>query len=105
MAKRAPARTNVKDTHELEHLQDDWKWFTTLGMVLIILGIIAVIYCFFASQAAVVLFGILILAGGIAQIISAFWAGKWNEQFPDWGRFFCYDRTGAVAVAAVGAIL
>ncbi len=78
MAKRAPARTNVKDTHELEHLQDDWKWFTTLGMVLIILGIIAVIYCFFASQAAVVLFGILILAGGIAQIISAFWAGKWN---------------------------
>ena len=25
-----------------------------------------------------VLFGILILAGGIAQIISAFWAGKWN---------------------------
>ena len=56
MAKRAPARTNVKDTHELEHLQDDWKWFTTLGMVLIILGIIAVIYCFFASQSAVVLF-------------------------------------------------
>ena len=78
MAKRVPARTKTEDSHELEHLQEEWRWFTTLGLILIILGTIAMIYCFFASKAAVVLFGILILAGGLAQIISAFWAGKWN---------------------------
>ena len=78
MAKRAPARDQVDDTHELYHLQDEWKWFSTLGVVLMILGLISVIYCIFASQAAVVLFGVLILAGGVVQIVNALWAGKWS---------------------------
>lgn len=78
MAKRVPARDQVDDTHELYHLQDEWKWFSTLGVVLMILGLISVIYCIFASQAAVVLFGVLILAGGVVQIVNALWAGKWS---------------------------
>ena len=78
MAKRVPARANGDDTHELYHLQDEWKWFSTLGVVLMTLGLIAVLYCWFASQAAVVLFGFLILAGGVVQIVNALWAGKWS---------------------------
>ena len=43
MAKRVPARAKVDDTHELHHLQDEWKWFSTLGVVLMILGLISVL--------------------------------------------------------------
>ena len=78
MAKRVPARAKSDDAHELYHLQDEWKWFSTLGVVLMVLGMISVIYCLFASQAAVVLFGVLILAGGVVQIVNALWAGKWS---------------------------
>ncbi len=78
MAKRVPARAEVDDTHELYHLQDEWKWFSTLGVVLMILGLISVLYCWFASEAAVVLFGVLILAGGVVQVVNALWAGKWS---------------------------
>ena len=78
MAKRVPARDQGDDAHELYHLQDEWKWFSTLGVILMILGLISVIYCIFASQAAVVLFGVLILAGGVVQIVNALWAGKWS---------------------------
>ena len=78
MAKRVPASAKEDGTHELYHLQDEWKWFSTLGVVLMTLGLIAVFYCWFASQAAVVLFGVLILAGGVVQIVNALWAGKWS---------------------------
>jgi len=64
--------------HELGHLQKEWKWFFILGLALIFLGTIALGSCYFVTMVTVVMFGVLILMGGIAQVISAFWAGKWS---------------------------
>lgn len=64
--------------NELAMLQKDWGWFLLLGIGLIVLGTLALGSAFFASVVAVVYLGLLLLAGGIVQTISAFWAGKWS---------------------------
>jgi uncharacterized membrane protein HdeD (DUF308 family) len=64
--------------HELERLKNDWCWFLTLGIGLVALGVIALGATCFAGLVAVVMFGVLLLMAGTAQVISAFWAGRWS---------------------------
>lgn len=64
--------------HELHSLRDKWWCFLVLGISLILLGAMAVGSSFAASLTVVVLFGFLLLAGGVIQVISSFWAGKWS---------------------------
>jgi len=64
--------------HELAALQKEWWWFLLLGIALVVLGTLALGAAAFASVVAVVYLGLLMLAGGIAQTISAFWAGRWS---------------------------
>lgn len=65
-------------THELAALRDQWIWFLVLGIALIVFGTIAIGSAFFATVAATILFGFLLLAGGIALIVGSFWAGRWS---------------------------
>ena len=58
-----------------------WFWFLILGIVLCVLGSIAVgsgIATFYLSVIKVVLFGFLLLVGGTTQIISSVTTGKWS---------------------------
>jgi uncharacterized membrane protein HdeD (DUF308 family) len=64
--------------HELEHLRDVWWWFLVLGIVLILCGVVALGYPFFASVAAVMVLGVSLLLSGVATIVTSFWAGKWS---------------------------
>jgi uncharacterized membrane protein HdeD (DUF308 family) len=64
--------------HELHSLRDQWWCFLVLGISLVLLGATAVGSSFVASVAVVVLFGFLLLAGGVIQVVSSFWAGKWS---------------------------
>jgi len=64
--------------HELEHLRDEWWWFLILGIVLMIAGTVALAYPFFASVAAVMVFGVSLLLSGVATIVTSFWAGRWS---------------------------
>jgi uncharacterized membrane protein HdeD (DUF308 family) len=67
--------------HELQALHKQWWCFLLLGMTLVILGTLAIADPFitsFTSFAAILILGFLLLAAGITQIISAFWAGKWS---------------------------
>jgi uncharacterized membrane protein HdeD (DUF308 family) len=49
-----------------------------LGILLIVGGTLAIGYSVFATLVAVTFFGILLVVGGGAQILSAFWAGQWS---------------------------
>lgn len=72
----------------IQHLVEDhqglksgWCWYLFLGIGLLALGIAAISSSFvtvMTTLVAVTLLGILILVGGIAQIISAFWSPKWS---------------------------
>jgi uncharacterized membrane protein HdeD (DUF308 family) len=53
-------------------------WFTVLGGVLVALGAIAIVAAFAATLATVLLFGVLLLMGGVAQIFHAFSARRWR---------------------------
>ncbi len=64
--------------HELESLRDQWWCFLILGIALVLLGATAIGSSFAAGVVAVAMFGFLLLAGGVIQIISSFWAGKWS---------------------------
>ena len=64
--------------HELERLKREWLWFFALGIALVVLGTVAVGSAFFVSVLTVVMFGVLLLLGGVSLIVSAFWAGKWS---------------------------
>ena len=64
--------------HELESLRGEWYWFLLLGILLIVGGTLAIGYSVLATLTAVTFFGILLVVGGFAQIVSAFWTGKWS---------------------------
>jgi len=64
--------------HSLEALRNDWWCFFLLGTALIALGAAALGSAFAASVVTVVMFGLLLLAAGIGELVSAVWAGKWE---------------------------
>lgn len=71
-------RPSEPGKHELEALRKEWWWFLLLGLLLIVSGTIAISYAFLASVAVVTLFGFLLILGGIAQLVAAFWVGRWS---------------------------
>ena len=64
--------------HELHSLRDQWWCFLAMGLALVIMGTLAITVPYIAGTAAVMVFGFLLLAGGITQVVSSFWSGKWS---------------------------
>jgi uncharacterized membrane protein HdeD (DUF308 family) len=67
--------------HELEAIRGNWGWILALGIVLIVVGTLAIAMPLAASLASAVAFGALFLVGGIAQLIGAFWTRDWSGFF------------------------
>ena len=70
--------SNSSGTHELHPLRDQWWCFLLLGIALIVFGSICISEPLIPSLASIVFLGFMLMAAGIAQIVSAFWAGKWS---------------------------
>src|SRR6185295_16205379 len=49
-----------------------------LGVSLVVMGMVCITEPLLGSIASVVFLGFMILAGGITQVVSSFWAGKWS---------------------------
>lgn len=67
--------------HDLETLRGDWGWFAALGVALLILGIIALGSLVVASLATAIAIGALLLIGGAAEAVGAFWVRAWSGFF------------------------
>ena len=72
------APSSSPSTHELHPLRNSWWCFLLLGIALIVFGTICIIDPLIPSLASVVLLGFLLIAAGITQVVSSFWAGKWS---------------------------
>jgi uncharacterized membrane protein HdeD (DUF308 family) len=62
-------------------LQSHWWWFTLLGALLAVCGTAAIVFppvMVGTSIAVPVVLGILLTIGGVATIVTSFWAGKWS---------------------------
>ena len=66
-----------------DELRRSWGWFLGLGIVLIILGAIAIGSAFLMTIASVFLFGWLLIIGGVMEVVHAFWHKRWAGFFLD----------------------
>ncbi len=73
-----PVATPLVTRHELAAVKQHWWWFLVLGIALVVFGTGALVASPFVSLAAAVVFGFLMIAGGVMQLVSSFWAGKWS---------------------------
>jgi len=71
----------------LSEIHGHWGWFVALGVVFLIAGLLAFSFVFAATLASVLMYGVLLLAGGIAQIVHAF-------QVRTWGNFLMWMLVG-----------
>ncbi len=67
--------------HELEAIRGNWGWLLGLGIVLIVVGTLAIAAPLVASLTSAVAVGVLLLMGGIAQLVGAFWTRDWSGFF------------------------
>lgn len=84
--------------HELDALRGNWLWFVVLGVVVAVLGFVAIGSVVVASLAAAVVLGVLILVGGIAETIGAFWCRAWSG-------FFLHLLSGVLSIVIGGMFL
>lgn len=67
----------------LNELGARWGWFVALGIVLLILGFVGFVYVVAATLVSVIFIGVLMLIGGIGQLIHA-WRVKQLAGFLFW---------------------
>jgi uncharacterized membrane protein HdeD (DUF308 family) len=85
--------------HELEKLRHEWYWFLLLGILLITGGTLAISFSPFATLTAVTFFGLILVVGGGAQIVSSFWAGHWSGFLLSLLAGILYVVVGGIMVA------
>src|ERR1700759_2914862 len=74
----APTYASPSIGHELHALRSHWWCFLAMGIALLALGVICISAPWLATITSVVFFGFLMIAAGLTQIVSSFWAGKWS---------------------------
>lgn len=92
--------------HEANELRRNWFWFVVLGALLIVLGFVALGSLGIATLATALAIGVVLLAGGAAETVGAFWSRAWSG-------FFFHLLSGVLSVvvglmflrAPVGAML
>src|SRR5215510_12277806 len=66
-----------------DELRRSWGWYLVLGIVLIVLGIVAMGSVFVMTIASVFFFGWILIVGGVMEVVHAFWHKRWAGFFLD----------------------
>jgi uncharacterized membrane protein HdeD (DUF308 family) len=82
---------------ERQALRSRWVFFLLLGVALIVVGILAIGHPVLATLNVVILFGVLLLIGGVVEAVSGLWTRCW-------GGLFCHLLTGLFYLF-LGAVL
>lgn len=64
--------------HDFSVLRGNWLWFVLLGVGISVLGFIALGSVVVASLATAMVIGVLLMIGGFAEAIGAFWSRAWS---------------------------
>jgi uncharacterized membrane protein HdeD (DUF308 family) len=65
----------------IDEIHDSWGWFVALGIALIVLGAACIVSDVAATMATVLVFGWLLLIGGVFALIQAFRMRTWSGFF------------------------
>jgi uncharacterized membrane protein HdeD (DUF308 family) len=66
---------------EVQSLRRNWYWFLLLGILLIVVGMVAIAYPFVATITTVQVLGFLMLFAGVMEIVSGIWTRRWRGFF------------------------
>lgn len=83
---------------KLDDFREQKGWFIALGVLLVILGTAAIVFPFFATFAATLMLGWILLFAGIGQSIHAF-------RMHRWGGFTLALLSGLLAIAVGVSLL
>jgi len=89
---------------EISGIGKHWGWFLTLGILLVALGVIAIGAATYTTVFSVFLFGVLLLTGGIVQVIQSFLSRHSNGLFLALLLGVLYIVTGFLCVAKPAAM-
>lgn len=89
----APTPFRTASPGDLAALRSKWGWLLAYGILLLIAGILAFLNILLATVVSILFVGVMMLIGGIAQIVHAF-------QVRGWGQFFLWLLIGALYVIA-----
>ncbi|MFI5167800.1 MAG: HdeD family acid-resistance protein [Thermoanaerobaculales bacterium] len=81
---------------ELGELRPKWGWFLALGITLLLLGAVALIVPWLTTLTSVLVFGWLLVLGGVFEVIAVFWAKGWG---------ILLHLLGGILSAVVGALI
>jgi uncharacterized membrane protein HdeD (DUF308 family) len=96
MATSVSGNVPSADPHVLKRA---WGWFFVLGILEIVLGTIAVGASVFTTVVTVLLFGWLLLIGGVVSAAHAFWRKHWKGFFLDVVTGVLYVVAGLMMIA------
>jgi uncharacterized membrane protein HdeD (DUF308 family) len=82
----------------IEELRRHWGWFLVLGILLMVLGVMALATSGLMTLGTMVFFGCLLIVGGVIQLINAF-------QARAWGGFFLLLLAGILEVITGGLVV
>ena len=65
----------------IEEIRRSWGWFLALGILLIILGMACIVFDVAATFTTVLIFGWMLLTGGVFALVQALSVGTWSGFF------------------------
>lgn len=89
-----------------EEVRRTWGWFLALGIVLVLLGMMALGWSVLTTLVSVVVFGWFLLLAGILSVLHAFWRRRWGGFFVELFAGILYAVFGLMVVGnpAVSAV-
>lgn len=65
----------------IEEIKSSWAWFLSLGVLFVVLGVACITFDVTATFTTVLLFGWMLLIGGLFALAQAFTTGTWSGFF------------------------
>lgn len=73
--------TGFFSSPEIKKISKNWFPFMLLGITLLVLGFLSIGSSFFVTILTVAVIGVLLMIGGIMQIVNSFYTGRWGGFF------------------------
>lgn len=72
---------NTAQLQSIKQLRENWGWYLTLGISLVVLGTLAIFYSYLSTIFSVIYFGAFLAILGVFEGIQAFKMRKWGTFF------------------------
>jgi uncharacterized membrane protein HdeD (DUF308 family) len=92
------ATNDIGSTWASESLRRHWTWMLALGILMVLLGMFGLVMATAFTLASVLVFGALLVVGGVAQSIEAFRATHWKSTALHVFIALVYIAAGALAL-------